>query len=537
MYKIIIADDEIHILRLVKRFIKSEFLTVIAEAQNGIDAYQLTIDLKPDILITDIRMPGYDGIEMIKKLKTQMPDLNIIIISGYRDFEYAQEALRYGVMEYLLKPIRESDLNNAINKAIEKIKEEQMIEADVNTIKETLSETSKALESRSVLNFFFGKNEPFSNSSHDKYFPQLLSDENGEYFVGILKTDNINSTQPLETNILEILTYIADDIVEIFSKNGGQCISFSNDINRIYIVCKNSQLKQNIFFDKKILSDLHALLRTESYKYGFLRFTFGIGSVVQGTSELKKSLKQAEEFLLFRVSNPNEYIFSHNNYSLSEKKEHPLIVKLQQDIKKSIETRDTLKVSAVFDILSAELKSNNIEAYELYQAAPQIINETKNIILQSEPLSNYEESATNILYILDNTFNIEIVLDAIKDFATNGITLLITTQEQRVSKPVRLAQEYIKQHFDRQVTLEEVAQQVYMNPNYLSSLFKQKANIGFSEYVTKVKVEKAKELLQSSFLNINEIANAVGYTDVKRFSKMFIKYVGIRPSEYRKFYS
>ena len=108
MYKIIIADDEIHILRLVKRFIKSEFLTVIAEAQNGIDAYQLTIDLKPDILITDIRMPGYDGIEMIKKLKTQMPDLNIIIISGYRDFEYAQEALRYGVMEYLLKPIRES---------------------------------------------------------------------------------------------------------------------------------------------------------------------------------------------------------------------------------------------------------------------------------------------------------------------------------------------------------------------------------------------------------------------------------------------
>lgn len=537
MYKIIIADDEIHILRLVKRFIKSEFLTVIAEAQNGIDAYQLTIDLKPDILITDIRMPGYDGIEMIKKLKTQMPDLNIIIISGYRDFEYAQEALRYGVMEYLLKPIRESDLNSAINKAVEKIKEEQMIEADVNTIKETLSETSKVLESRSVLNFFFGKNEPFSNISHDKYFPQLLSDENGEYFVGILKTDNINSTQPLETNILEILTYIADDIVEIFSKNGGQCISFSNDINRIYIVCKNSQLKQNIFFDKKILSDLHALLRTESYKYGFLRFTFGIGSVVQGTSGLKKSLKQAEKFLLFRVNNPNEYIFSHNNYSLSEKKGNPLIAKLQQDIKKSIETRDKLKISAAFDMLSAELKSNNIEAYELYQAVPQIINETKNIILQSEPLSNYEESAANTLYALDNTFDIETVLDITKNFITTGITLLITTQEQRVSRPVRLAQEYIKQHFDKQVTLEEVAQQVYMNPNYLSSLFKQKANIGFSEYVTKVKVEKAKELLQSSFLNINEIANAVGYTDVKRFSKMFIKYVGIRPSEYRKFYS
>lgn len=529
-----IADDEIHVLRLIKRFVNTGNTAVVGEAQNGIDAYDITLQLKPDILITDIRMPGYDGIEMIKRLKTQVPDLSIIIISGYRDFEYAQEAIRYGVMDYLLKPIRESDLRSALDKSINKLKKERDEKENAENIKETLIEKSKMLESRSLSSFLFdGMN---ASENIDKYFPKFLLENNRLFFVIILKIDNLDNERSFENNRREVTENLEKKVISILDKTDNKHISFYKN-NRMYIVCSSPVSARQTPLPEKSLSSLSSLLKSESYKYIFLKFTAGIGPMVSSPTDIKSSLDKAEHFLHSRVFLSKEYIFGPWNCAPTKQACENQYAKHLHELRAAVETTNTNKAVSILDAIADSFVSASIEPHEIYKLSENIIEETASAIIRIESSSNYENTSSQALNCVDNLDDINSILSITKEFVLSGIGFLLDIQEQRVSRPVRLAKEYIMQNYDRQVTLDEVAEKVFINPNYLSSLFKQKTGIGFSEYVSSVKVEKAKELLQSSFMNINEIAYAVGYTDVKRFSKMFIKNVGIRPSEYRKFYS
>ena len=124
--KVIIVDDEQHICRLIEALIDWEAhgLEVIGSARDGGSAFQMCQELSPDILITDIQMPGLSGIDLIKKLNDQFPEIKVIIITGYSQFPYAHQALRYGVVDYLLKPIQKEELEHALQKGMELIDRE-----------------------------------------------------------------------------------------------------------------------------------------------------------------------------------------------------------------------------------------------------------------------------------------------------------------------------------------------------------------------------------------------------------------------------
>jgi two-component system response regulator YesN len=537
LYKIVIADDEIHILRLIKRFVTQENITVVGEAQNGIDAYNLTLQLKPDILITDIRMPGYDGIEMIKKLNGEMPDLSIIIISGYRDFEYAQEAIRYGVMEYLLKPIRETDLKSALAKAINKSLEVRNSKQHVETMKKSLDETSQALKLQALQDFLFKGDAAADKLQAEKDLPDFLLKQNQIFFVIILKIDNSDNEQTFEANRKEVAGSLSRKVTGILDKSNCHYQTFFQN-SRTYIICSMDRADNPKVLPEKALNDINMLLRSETYKYIFLKATISIGIPTENIGDLPKSLQSAEQFLTYRLKFPNEYIFGCWCVSRPDFKRGNIAAKKYvHELKNAVETMNSSKAEAVFLTIHDDFSKNYYESYELIGIANFIIKEIDSSVRHADPSDDLNPLVGSALLAVDNATDPENILAFLKKFTLAVIDLLLDLQEQRVSRPVRLAQEYIQQNFDKQVTLEEVAEIVFINPNYLSSLFKAKTGVGFSEYVATVKVEKAKELLRTTFMNINEIAFAVGYMDTKRFSKMFIKYEGIRPSEYRKFYS
>ena len=109
--------------------------------------------------------------------------------------------------------------------------------------------------------------------------------------------------------------------------------------------------------------------------------------------------------------------------------------------------------------------------------------------------------------------------------------------ENKTPKPIRIAQEYVLEHFASPITLQEVAGMVYLSPNYFSAMFKQQTGMNFLDFLTKVRIEEAKKLLKTSLMNVAEIAHEVGYADEKYFSRLFIKIVGVKPIEYRKFHA
>lgn len=525
MYRAIIADDEIHILRLVKRFVESEHVAVTGEASDGMSAYRMTLEQKPDILITDIRMPGYDGIEMIRRLREDMPELNIIIISGYRDFSYAQEAIRYGAIEYLLKPIDEDELAAALRKA------EKRIEDSRQTMK-TLSETSKALESTRLADFLFDEHGGPEGGGPGR-MPDFLSGGGQFYFAMILKIDNGDMLSSFENQRQEMCESLTQKIAAILSKNGWSQRHFYRN-NRVYII---GAAERDEPLSGSAIKELRTLLRAESYKYGFLKFSASAGQVLRGAEGLKRSLAEAERGLFTRFYQPGESLFGPWNAPLSPAKDGSCSLSHERNLKRVTESMDAEKLPLAFEALRRDVQSRVLDAEGLYTLALRLVRELSAEAPYSSDGDVPGTPPKAVLDRLDNCTSTEALLAVLENFVSEKITAMKDYQERKMSRPIHLAQEYIHRNTDRPITLEEVAGEVHVNPNYLSSLFKQKTGVGFSDYVTSVKLEKAKELLRSSFLSVGEIAAAVGYSDSKRFSKMFIRNMGIRPTEYRKFYS
>lgn len=539
MYKIIIADDEIHILRLIRRFAALENTMLVGEATNGIDAYNLTLERRPDILITDIRMPGYNGIELIKKLKSELPSLIIIIISGYQDFEYAQEAIRFGVMEYLLKPIKESDVNAALQKAVKKIEDARTITKETDTIKECLRETSDALKEKHLHDFLFAEDYTITSEQLGNLIPELKRDENSGFYTMILKIDNVENDAGFEESRRNITENLCKKITDLLERADYLTLSiYKND--RSFVICRTNDCKPSACLSDEILGELLVLIRSEVYKYVYLKISLGVGSKTVTAEGILESFRVAEKSLAYRIQNSREFIFGPWNCPTSILRHtscHAVLHDPIVGLKNAVIAMNTQNALQALQNIFDQFEKNDFAPIEIYDIARNITDEITDSLEKIDSSENFGPLLSNTLHTIDNSPDFFSIQETLKSYLNSCLKMMLERQEAKISRPVRLAQEYIMRNYDKQVTLEEVAETIYISPAYLSSLFKLKSGILFSEYVAQVKVEKAKEFLQNTSMNVNEIAYAVGYTDVKRFSKMFIRHVGIRPSEYRKFYS
>lgn len=535
MLKVIIADDEVKVCKLIHQLVKWESmgLEVSAIVNDGEKALEAIKEIRPDIVITDIRMPGYDGIELIRRAKEIIPNIYFIIISGYSQFEYAQNAIKYGVENYLLKPIKKKELVNTLNKIIEK---HTSIESD-NTEKKELKTMLLSSGEKAKKNFLaeilfnpavFSENyniesinkEYYSHFQHGFFTIAIIrpflepGDDNEEMMSLLLTKIQGMVKEKLEPLCYELITIIWEEqIVCLINTDNSELTSIKRQLNKMKIDIANLK----VIFQK-------------------VNVIIGFGQLTNQFTDIYSNVEKAQLAIQNRFSQSRSYIIEYNDsFELEGEVTDIINSTLNLKLLSYFETIDLDKILNELDGLSVIFEKNSHNSRLIYNC----YNELVDIILFG--LKNYLNrdnlfDATWLMRQYNRFYTIEEMFSWLKDWIKEEFNRYMETKRIRDNKPIRLAKQYINDNYDKSISLEEVSSLVGFNSAYFSTIFKKETGENFMDYVIKIRIQNAKNFLLQTDLNIDDIANSVGYSDTKYFTKLFKKKTGLNPTEFRKLY-
>lgn len=527
MYKVIIADDEEKICVLLNNSINWDELELelCCICHNGLELKSAVEREMPDILITDICMPGMNAIELIKDMRDNNNEAKILIVSGYRQFEYAREALKYGVDNYLLKPIDEDELNDALKKICLEISVEknEILSDDVEKIKDTL----QSFFLQDIKNNAEMKNNLSLSDINKKYYVNFREENFRVIYVKIDirgKSSERFNLQIIQEKIREkcmnSISNIHNDTIVSFVQSG--CIFTINYIKDSDILFR--QLAKNILEDAK-----HAVSL-----FSGLTVTVGVGGAYTSILDIYKSYKEAADAVIYRIISGTNKIYFSEDIKLQCKENY-----MAENDRKSFIRIFELSNIELFrqkleDMVQYERK-NVLVLYKILQECIYLFYE----VLNKDKLEGIDNNTIgkDILYEMDNTLTVSELVSIVENSICELMYNIQKERKQKGYKPIREAKEYVKKNYSSKIKLEDVANEVSLSPAYFSSIFSKEEGMTFVDWVNDYRIEMAKDILRKGNYTVAETCEMVGINNQRYFSKLFKNKVGVKPIEYRKLYN
>ncbi|NLC52705.1 MAG: response regulator transcription factor [Firmicutes bacterium] len=535
MLKIIVVDDEELIRKgLVKVLSKTKF-QVVGEAANGLEALELIRRHQPDVVITDVKMPQMDGVELVKELEQSFPGVKKIVISGFSEFDYVRETMRFGALDYLLKPVDDNQLISLLEKIssfIESDKKQRMIESN---LQEKLNEGLPFLKEQFIFDLI--TTSKFSREEVEEKFSRYEIKINpGNYWVIIVSLDNYRwlcreaGVEAANSMCLKVKNCFEEVLAAYYEP-----LSCSIPGGQLYLIStpyEESQLRREA---------LEAGLAALAANAPGIRVTVSYGPPGKDLLSLKECYQEAATLLRQRFYHEKPVVISggatgkpSQNGEAKKDLFIEILNNLEHSLKNCLEVGNEGQIPQVFGELAAQFRRFQFDPLEVTKLLIEVY-----VRLQS----SYPEFSKSLveLYGLEECYpkNLEAfdTLDCLVQYNTKLYTEVIKEiVEIRKKKDKRLVQiikDYINEHYHEQISLSTLAEQIYLSPSYLSDLFKNQTGETITNYLTKVRMEKAKELLKDLQMKSYEIGEMVGYKDPAYFSKVFKKVVGVSPNEYR----
>jgi two-component system response regulator YesN len=535
MYKVLIADDEVKVCKLIHHLIDWEEygLEVAAMVNDGVSALQYIKEKRPDIVITDIRMPGYDGIELIRLAKEIDPEINFIIVSGYRHFDYAHNAIKYGVEDYLLKPLKKAEMLHTLTKMIGKkeqvllgLNEKADMKKRINLGEKMLKQTflDKLLADPTILREDITREE-LNREYHCNFME-------GFYQGIIVKPDLVNEREDEQS--YEVLMNKAKEITQKQLGEYYHEIIITTAKEGIVCLINDSVDKtQNI---RKRLKMLRSDILRMSDVFINVHVTIGMGEVTTKERDITYTLQGARTAILNRLLQGTGHILTSSN--LPKLNQSPYEI-LEHDFRNKflnyIETLNRESMLLLMTITKEKVaKQKGVDGDFIYEICREIYDifsygmgflAVKNATRKEE----YEKK-------FFRSISFEGAFQQLTEEIISQIDQLNQEKKLADKKPIRTAKQYIKEKYAQPITLEEVSNQIGFNATYFSSLFKKETGQNFLEYLTDTRIQAAKQLLADTNRSVIQVSEEVGYIDIKHFTKLFKKTTGLTPSEYRKLY-
>lgn len=535
MQKVFLVEDEIVVREGIKNNIdwEKEGFCFVGEASDGELAYPMIRNLEPDILITDIKMPFMDGLELSQMVKREYPNIKIIILSGYNEFDYAKQAIHLGVTDYLLKPISSIKLMDAICKVRDIIKKEEKEKELLELYKKEMGEKVVLEKKR----FFFDIIQKKYSLSQviEKGIALGIDLAAGAYNVILLKLDVKENPFNYSSDLIA-----ARNAIKELLKNDKEVIEFEceNEIIAIILKAENEEKIDERLktYQEKLLAILQG--KTDLEYFG------GIGSPVLRISEIQESYYIASKAFSARYFIKTNQIlqgskllnwksYSHEPIDMqaidSEKINKAFIDKFLKN-----GTREEIYSFVEEYFESAGYTNMNSILFRQYT----IMNLYFNVIVFIETMGYSKEKSVKEF---DDFHNLDEIIDAVdtaKEYMRRLLYKAFTLREviakQKYADILKTACEYIEEnYYEDDISLNTVASLVNISPTYFSAVFSQEMGQTFIEFLTETRMNKAKELLMCSNMKTTEIGYEVGYKDSHYFSYIFKKTQHCTPKEYR----
>ena len=543
MLKIFLAEDEVVVRETIKRMIPWEELgfELVGEAADGEMALPLLIRQQPDLLITDIKMPFMDGLTLARLAKKEIPGLKVVILSGYDDFNYAKQAIGIGVEDYLLKPITK----NALIERLSEIRSRYEHEKTQKEYYEKFQREMQAYEKNSSRDFF----EALVGGSMDmmevyKRAEKLGLDIVAEAYNVLIFT--MNCDEDFSGQRDEYSSWEAEslELLENFFAGHSSAMLFRSNIFSYGVLLKGQRetIEENT---RACVDEIRKILSRQD---GRREWFLAVGQSVERLSQIQKSYHTASRAFSQR------YLYDENilYYDEMETMEHP---------GGQAETEDNaylqkVDVNALNPAILQKFLSNGLQEetenfvkdyfYAIGQEPMEslvfrnyvILNVRFSVISFIKGLgcdTNEMESADTEEVLAESGKNMESAIGYAKKMISQAIEIRDQNSGNKNRSILKTAVDFIDSHYmEEDISLNTVANVANVSANHFSALFSQNMGQTFIEYLTTLRMNKAKELLRCTGMRSSEIAGEIGYKDAHYFSYLFKKTQGMTPSDYRK---
>ncbi len=529
MYRILLADDEGLMLESLKTIILGEYgnKCELSTAKTGRAVIEKAEDFHPDIIFLDIHMPGINGIQAMKEIRKSNSTALFYIISAYDKFDYAKEAIDLGVEKYLTKPISRKTILTVLEEAMRKVDHSRAQRSTELEIQEKLEIVIPVVEQSIITNLLLP-----TEMQDVSYFFQLLdiTEKNGYVMVVQFGTEYENGRliSPVRMSVQ------AQDFYPEFHsmvKAALNCVVGPLMSNRIVLLVPY-QADQLSYEDRIHIVETARTLAAELENRLSAKFRIGIGRV-RRMEDLQLSYREAVR-ALNDTPNPVTHIEDLQQSGVYGE-EFP--DETERRLFRFLEAGDTpamlTELNIFFDWMIEHYPEDHdnicLKVLEYIIWAEKIAFESGTINYSFSDRSNYLQTACSFTdyEALRQWFSDKMVCicDTIRDY-----------QESQSNSVVKNAKAYIQEHYSHDISLDDVSRAVNISPYYFSKIFKDESGENFIEYLTRVRIEKAKELLQKSEPSIKEISSLCGYSDPNYFSRLFKKQTDMTPREYRMRY-
>lgn len=510
--KVLIADDEENIRTALEKVVdwNSIGAYVCATAQNGREALEKIKKHQPDILLMDIRMPGMSGLEVIQHIRQSNPEIRAIVLSGYDDFSYAQQAIQFGAMNYLLKPSPPEQILEAVDEVCRKIRAERMQLQEKTDNENQLLQNQKELHDKAVAEIVLTHNEQLAAQKAEEIgFPAGGS----QFCIVISPPEHILFFEEQKKYIVQCLESIfscqtarlAESIVAIVS----------GDVN-----------EEKAEIQKKLLK-----LKSEVSHLFNVSLSIAVGSGARTIGRMYQSYLDALKIRGMFFFLGTDFVMFYDSIYSKVLDIYP--VEAEKELFSYIEQRNTAKCMSQIDafFLQVAEKSGNKTAIvqativlllSVYRFASQLHIDTLTVF--ENPFGVFEE--------IQRSKSMGELKERIKFIFGRLIAALNSSRTG--NDLVDIAVNFIQKKYMDDIFLADAAKEAGITPAYLSTLFKQTLGRNFVDYLSEVRIEKACGLLRDSRLKTYEIAYRVGFRDEKYFTKVFKKMTGCSPSEYKQ---
>ena len=523
MLKVFLVEDEFVIREGIKNNIDWEThgYEFCGEAGDGELAYPMIQRLRPDIVITDIRMPFMDGLELSRLIRRELPDIEIIILSGYQEFEYAKEAIKLGVAQYLSKPINGEELLAELEELSAKIEEKrratQIRERYLKEMEEnTLRERKKLFQSLVV-----GDNTAAELLESAERLGIDLSAP--WYNIILFKTQSLRHAQDEYSGSL---IRIEEELRSL--EDGTTVVSFDRNLEGKAFLLKAESEEQLQLQQQEYIEKIKDIME----KYEHVRYFGGIGRPVNRLRELPDSFEQASHAFAHRYLVQDSRILDGGYLAQGTEEEHFDIkqvnpkqidrTRIQEFLKQGDREEVVYFVEEFFrDLSNKALQYITMDAYFcVADFLESLSTDTQDPETPSQDEKTQQDSDSAIQYIIR-------ILDKALEARDRAAS-------SRYDDVVEQVMKYIEENYaEEELSLNLLASHVNFSPNHLSMIFSQQTGMSFIKYLTDYRMNKAKELLRCTGKRSSLISQEVGYKDPHYFSYLFKKTQGMTPTQYR----
>ncbi len=529
MLKLLLVDDEQPILDGLKQLIDWQKIGVssIKTATNGRDALAVINSFKPDIIITDIKMPFMNGLELIRTVQKELPETKCIVLCGYQDFDYARQAMKYGAVRYLVKPVEE----------------EELIEI-IEDISESMLNTSQEKERLEDINRKLIESEPFLRN---KLLYDIVSGEAADLCDAFSKLNRLGIKKFPQKFVCAVLEFEINDSPGGFTGEDIELVRFGVANIADELICSKTSglvfymLKKQVImlvdvsgYNPYILETLLKDIIYQISKYLNILVTIGVSSIHNSIEDASNAFNEAKSALRYKLLIGWGKVINYNDVASDINKGIIIPVNVWKKLENSIITGDFDNIPDVVAELFNQLKLlKGVDPTELLdKCRDELLLIRRNIELiglEDTLLKDFIDEFDQKMYIVTLEELEAQFIDVFQRLARD----IFKTNNLGIKSVINQIKQYIDQNYTDNITLNTLSEKFYVNSSYMSRLFKQELGENFIDYLTGKRMKEAMKLLVSTEMHVYEISENIGYGNPKYFSQLFKKYTGMSPREYR----